>query len=160
MVTLRFHQTGSTQTGFTRTCFAVVLVFLLAACDLEQSGAPSAPSDTLSSFLGDWRSERPSPASSCSDLQWQVTEISAATATGTFTATCTDGTTLAGTASGTPAGDRLRWTATGTATNSLGVACPFALDGTAVPNGNTIQVAYDGTSCLGPVSGTEMLQKG
>ena len=41
-----------------------------------------------------------------------------------------------------------------------GMACPFSLTGTAVPEGlDTIRINYNGTTCLGPVSGSEVLKK-
>jgi len=41
-----------------------------------------------------------------------------------------------------------------------GLDCPFSLAGTAVPEGlDTIRVNYSGTTCLGPVSGSELLKK-
>jgi hypothetical protein len=81
-------------------------------------------------------------------------------ASGTFKATCGGGLTLAGSAEGKLSG-RLtaELSASGTVTGE-GVNCPFSLAGTAVPEGlDSIRVNYSGTTCLGPVSGSELLKK-
>ena len=77
---------------------------------------------------------------------------------GTFTALCGDGITVTGNVSGTVNGDAVQMTATGTATMS-GVPCSFTLsgNGTIQDGGYTLAVPFSGTTCFGPVSGTEVL---
>ena len=78
--------------------------------------------------------------------------------TGTFRATCADGVVLTGSASGTFVDGLLTVNADGLATAS-GVQCPFTLNGTARLVGQQIAIDYAGTSCLGPVSGSETLTR-
>jgi len=52
------------------------------------------------------------------------------------------------------------WTATGQATEPGLPACPFTLNGTAtLSTPTTIAIPYSGTTCFGPISGTETLTK-
>jgi len=63
---------------------------------------------------------------------------------------------VSGTANGTLNGATLNWTTTGTAAN----ACPYALGGTAVPDANAdLRVAYSGTVCGVPVTGSDTLRR-
>jgi len=39
-------------------------------------------------------------------------------------------------------------------------SCPFSLSGTGTIDGDVIRVPYTGSTCLGPVSGTQVLQRG
>jgi hypothetical protein len=66
---------------------------------------------------------------------------------------------VSGTASGTISGSAINWSANGTATGGGLSDCPVALSGTALISTNQIQVPYSGTTCMGPVSGTEVLTK-
>lgn len=65
---------------------------------------------------------------------------------------------LTGTANGTFVDGLLTVTADGLATAS-GVQCPFTLSGTARAVGQEIAIDYAGTSCLGPVTGSETLTR-
>ena len=51
----------------------------------------------------------------------------------------------------------LNFTATGTATPKDLPPCPFTLNGTGRLVNETIELEYTGTTCLGPISGTEIL---
>ena len=73
-------------------------------------------------------------------------------------ATCADGVVLTGIASGTFIDGLLTVQADGLAT-STGVQCTFDLSGTARVVGDHIEIDYTGTSCLGPVSGSETLTR-
>jgi hypothetical protein len=52
-------------------------------------------------------------------------------------------------------------TVTGNASVAAIANCPFSLSGTGSieDNGNTLRIPYSGTTCLGPVSGTEVLHR-
>jgi hypothetical protein len=53
----------------------------------------------------------------------------------------------------------VNWSAAGNAGPS-GVTCPFSITGTAAPEGvDGIRVNYSGSTCLGPISGSELLKK-
>jgi hypothetical protein len=122
------------------------------------SPAPPAPSQ----FAGTWTSADaalPAPGS-CGNFQWQVTDATATSLAGTFSATCADGISVAGSASGQLQGTQVPLTVTGTATYANSVSCPFSLSGTGtVVDNNTLTIPYSGTTCLGPVHGTETLHR-
>ena len=69
--------------------------------------------------------------------------------------------TFQGTASaeGTLNGSTITWTAAGNATAPSLPSCAISLNGTAELGVNSIRVPYNGTTCLGPVSGVEVLNK-
>jgi hypothetical protein len=95
----------------------------------------------------------------CSDFNWVVTDVTGDTGSGSFTAKCLDNMTVVGTASGQLSGETLTWTATGIGTSPTINNCPISLSGTATMQNNQIRVPFTGTTCLGPVSGTEILRK-
>jgi hypothetical protein len=97
--------------------------------------------------------------SSCGNLEWKILTMTSTSASGTFKATCGGGLTLEGTAEGKLNGLTADLKASGTV-GGTGVTCPFALTGTAVPEGlDKVRINYNGTTCLGPVSGSEVLTK-
>lgn len=122
------------------------------------SGGSSSPS-----LIGTWSSNStptlPSP-NSCGDFSYQIASQTGSSIAGTFTALCGNGVTISGNASGQVNGNAVQLTATGTATLS-GVPCAFTLNGngTIEDNGYTLVVPFTGTTCFGPVSGTEVLRK-
>ena len=65
---------------------------------------------------------------------------------------------MAGTAQGTLSGSVINWSAEGDATTA-GIACRITLTGTAELGANSIRVPYSGDTCLGKVSGVEILNK-
>jgi hypothetical protein len=88
-----------------------------------------------------------------------VTQTSGNTATGTFSATCFGNVNVSGNASGSLNNNVLTWSAAATAVVPGVTNCAIALSGTAQMVGETIQIPYSGTTCLGPVSGTQTLKK-
>jgi hypothetical protein len=78
---------------------------------------------------------------------------------GTFTVDCSS-VKVQGTATGQLNGTSVPLTATGTATLFGNPNCSFSISGTGtVVDANTLTVPYTGTTCLGPVQGTETLRK-
>ncbi len=145
------------------------LTILAAGCDFtrEEQLNPITPSQVAITpvLLGTWNvnaAAASSPAlpsaESCTELEFTFTEQNGAVASGTFRATCAGGIELTGTASGTYADGLMTVMASGTA-SALGVQCPFTLSGTARVTTNQIEIEYSGTSCLGPVSGSEVLNR-
>jgi hypothetical protein len=123
-----------------------------------------APSPVATAVLtGSWAS----PASvltpsSCSNFQYTITSQTAAAIAGTFSAACTGGITLSGTATGLISNPTtILITATGTGTVPIVGACNFSLSGTGTVEDNvtTLRIPYTGTTCLGPVQGIEVLHK-
>jgi hypothetical protein len=67
---------------------------------------------------------------------------------------------VSGSATGTLSGSTINWSANATATVPGVPSCPIALSGTATLEANNqIRIPYSGTTCLGPVSGTEIIKK-
>ena len=54
----------------------------------------------------------------------------------------------------------LRLSVSGLAATPQGLTCAFQLTGVARLQGQTIRVDYAGSTCIGSVSGTELLQTG
>lgn len=140
-------------------------MILAAACTacigFERKSTVTAPTAAgVGSLMGSWTSSNviPSP-SSCSDFRWNVTEQTANSARGSFSATCAGDLRLTGTAEGTLSGSTINWSAQGTATGPGLPTCPITLTGTAEIGVSTVRVPYSGQTCLGPVSGVETLRR-
>jgi hypothetical protein len=148
--------------------FAIVVAAAVAATGcigFERKSTITGPSSTgPAALMGSWASASSSvipSASTCVDFKWNATEQTATSAMGSFSATCAGGLKVAGTASGTLTGTTVAWGANGTATGpeTGGIACAITLTGTAELGANSIRVPYSGSTCLGPVSGVEILNK-
>jgi hypothetical protein len=160
------HEAWNTRT-MKRTPFAapiISLAVLTQACfSVEyQETLRNSPSNSAQSLLGDWRSANagsfPTPQT-CGDLKWNVTSQDATHIAGSFEATCGGGVTLAGTATGVLDGN-LRIEATGNATGLVPFTCPFTVNGTGVLQADSsLRVDYYGSTCVGAISGTEILRR-
>jgi hypothetical protein len=115
-------------------------------------------------MIGLWASQSiaaPS-AASCGKFQWSVSSQTTTSVTGTFSAVCAGGVTITGTASGQLVNSTtVPITVTGNASLPGFPTCPISLSGTGTieDNANTLRIPYSGTTCLGPVSGTETLHR-
>src|ERR1035437_2788340 len=160
-----------------RLMTAVAVSLLVTACGFESNSTgilaltsstsnPSIGGGTASvlSYLGTWASQTlttlPS-VSTCGNLQWNVTSQTVSALSGTFSAVCAGNLTVSGTASGQLNGTTIPMTASGSATvPGFPVACAFSLVGTGhVKSDNSIQIDYSGTTCAGPMQGTETLHR-
>jgi hypothetical protein len=133
-----------------------------AACFGYESGkSTTGPSGAGSgSLMGNWTSSSlvPTP-STCADFKWNVTEQTATSAKGSFSATCANDLKLTGTAQGTLSGSTIDWSAQGVA-NAPGISgCNITLKGTAEIGVTSIKVPYEGDTCLGKVKGVETLNR-
>lgn len=138
---------------------AASLTLVTAGC-IEFSQKTTKPSNSLSGFSGSWSSGNIIPAaSSCTDFKWTVSELTGTSASGSFSATCAGNITFYGTASGTLTGSIVNWKADATGSAPGLPSCPISLTGTAKLNNDTIEVPYQGTTCLGAVSGLEILKR-
>ena len=127
----------------------------------ERKSTVTAPTATgVAALVGNWTSSNvlPSP-SSCSDFKWNVTEQTTNSARGAFSATCANDLRLSGTAQGTLSGSVINWNAQGTANAAGLVSCAISLTGTAELAGDSVRVPYSGDTCIGRVSGVEMLRR-
>jgi hypothetical protein len=128
----------------------------------ERTSTPTGPTTAgVGALMGSWSSSNlvPSP-SSCTDFRWNVTEQTASSARGAFSATCAGDLRLTGTAQGTLSRSTIEWSANGVA-NAAGLSanCNISLRGTAEIGVTTIRVPYSGDTCLGQVSGIETLSR-
>ena len=140
----------------------LTLAAAAAGClGIERTSTVTAPTASgLSALMGTWTSSNIIPsAASCTDFTWKVTEQTANSARGSFSATCPNELKLSGTAEGTLSGSIVNWKAQGTASAAGLVSCNFALTGTAEPGVDSIRVPYTGDTCLGRVTGVEVLRK-
>jgi hypothetical protein len=127
----------------------------------ERKSSSLGPSSTgTAALVGTWTSSSavPSPTA-CTDFRWTVTQHFGNNASGTFSATCPGDVKVSGTATGTLSGSTVTWTALGTASVPNFPSCAIALSGTAELGSDSIRVPYSGQTCLGPVSGVEILRK-
>lgn len=160
-----------------------------AACEFENTAkllTPTAPSNTVggvagaapvtssgsgstgtstppaSGFGGVWGS--PSfaglPVGNCADLKWLITDQSATSLGGTVSATCAGGATVSASLTGQMASEHtVNLAASGTIMAS-GVSCPFNLTGIGTrQSDDSMLLVYQGTYCLGTLSGTETLRR-
>lgn len=141
--------------NFLKSLALVAGLAAFAACSTN-SGSTTAPSTTsgpISAFSGTWTSAA-STNSVCTSTNYTVTPTSGTTANVTYAATCA-GLPVTGTGTGTANGNTLNWNAAGSA-----AGCPFTLNGTAVPASATnLNVAYTGTVCGSPISGSDVLKR-
>ena len=101
-------------------------------------------------------------ASSCGNFQWQITSQSDSAVAGAFSATCDGGIGISASASGTlNTATTVGITVTGVALVSGVPACNFTLNGvgTLTDDSNTLTIPYNGTTCVGPVHGTQVLRR-
>jgi hypothetical protein len=147
---------------------ASVVAAASAACfDFKASTSPSSVTgNTSQAIAGTWSTVQSLPGSSgsladaCVNFKWSVTQFSGTSGSGAFSATCMGSIQVSGTASATLAGSTLNWSASATGTVPGQSACAIALAGTATLEANNqIRVPYSGTTCLGPVSGTEVIKR-
>lgn len=128
----------------------------------ERKSSPTGPTAAGNgTLLGSWSSSNliPSP-SSCTDFKWNVSEQTATSAKGSFSASCAGDLKVSGTAEGafTTAGT-IAWSGVANATAPGLTSCAVALSGTAELMTDSIRIPYSGTTCLGAVSGVETLRK-
>jgi hypothetical protein len=159
----------------------IVAAVAAGACGFQHSSSVLSPSPTTPSgsaptatptggasnspnIVGIWTSSvSPTlpPATSCGNFQYTIASQTANTIAGTFTASCGNGLTVSASVNG-----QLNGTSVAIAMDGAGSMpgipnCPFKVttNGTIEDNGNTLNLPYSGTTCLGPVHGTEVLHK-
>jgi hypothetical protein len=116
----------------------------------------------VEALMGNWASTGasliPAPAS-CTDFKWNPTEQTSNSAKGSFSASCAGDLKVSGTATGTLSGSVVTWAANANAATPAQPTCPVLLAGTAELGVESIRIPYAGSTCLGPVSGVEILNK-
>jgi len=121
------------------------------------AGGPVAPA------AGSWAS--PTIAgfpniSACTDLQWQISSESLTSVEGTVSALCGGVVNVTANLTGQmSSSDTVNLTAAGQAVG-LGITCQFSLTGVGhIESNDAMRLDYQGTTCLGTVSGSEMLRR-
>jgi hypothetical protein len=154
----------------------LALAALAGACGFEQQTtihAPSSPTPASSGtggsassgpMVGTWTSDTGltiPDVSTCGNFQWQIADQSETSLSGTFSASCGGSLTIMGSGTGSMASaDSVNVSVTGTAIVGGFAACSFAVSGVGVvTNNDTLTIPYSGTTCLGPVRGTETLRR-
>ena len=124
------------------------------------SSGSTLPSAGSTSYVGSWASDVSIPsASSCTNVQWNITDQTASTVSGDFSMTC-NSIKISGDASGQVNGSQVALAVNGTAIYPGLPPCPFSISGTGtIVDSSTLTIPYDGTTCLGPVHGTQTLKK-
>jgi len=116
----------------------------------------------VAAMMGNWASTGasviPSP-STCVDFKWNPTEQTPNSAKGSFSASCAGDLKVSGTATGTLSGNVISWAANANSALPSMPTCAVLLAGTAELGVESIRIPYSGTTCLGPVSGVEILNK-
>ncbi len=141
------------------THLVLAATIVSAGCIGYERKSTLGPSGT-SGLLGSWISSTAVPsATSCADFKWDVTQQTGNMVSGTFSATCAGDLRVAGTANGTLSGSTVTWNAQATASVPNLPSCPISLSGTAELGTDSIRVPYSGDTCLGRVSGVEVLRK-
>lgn len=144
------------------TVFSIAAITAAGCAGFERNSSLTEPTVAgNNSLVGSWTSSTliPTPGT-CTDFKWNVTEQSAVSAKGSFSATCPNDLKLTGTAEGllTSPTD-IKWSASGNATAPGLTSCAITLAGTARLGTDSITVPYAGDTCLGKVSGIETLKK-
>jgi hypothetical protein len=115
-----------------------------------------------SAFSGAWGSSTIAglPLGNCADVKWVITAQTASSVAGTVTASCASGVNVTANLTGTMQSDSvIGLVANGTLT-AMGLPCQFNLNGTGTRQaGDTMKVDYNGSHCLGTISGSETLRK-
>ena len=146
--------------GGLRLASAIAAALLVTGCDYERDSTVGPSATGTSALVGTWSSTSalPSPTA-CTNFRWTVTEQTGTSASGSFSATCPGDVRVNGTATGTLAGTTVSWTAQGTAAVPNVTSCAITLAGTAELAADSIRVPYSGDTCLGRVSGVEVLRR-
>lgn len=114
-------------------------------------------------WAGLWTSDLPSDPGewTCGAFQWDITEETPTSIAGSFFAICGGMVTLQGTGAGQLNGIVANLSVNGQATiEGVVTTCPFSIAGTGVlVDEDSILVNYAGTTCFGPVEGSETLQR-
>jgi hypothetical protein len=146
-----------------RTLALVASAALLTAGCFKSSATVTTPSNTSAMIGGTWVTVAHVPVAagveSCTNFNWAVTSFTGTTGSGTFSATCFGNVQIAGSASGTINASNISWSANATATVQGQPPCAISLSGTATLQTDQIVIPWTGSTCLGPVSGTETVKR-
>jgi len=134
------------------------------------TGRTSTSASSAPSLLGTWhpvtggtvgaQMTLPGSLSECSNLQLNVTSQTATQASGVLTMDCPNGVRISGNITGLLGNTVVPVTWTGAATQGS-ESCAFNMTGTLTPiDPTSYRFQFTGTSCFGPIGGTETLRVG
>jgi hypothetical protein len=138
------------------------------SADVSASSPTGSGSTTSTqSLIGTWASGPrnsaeglPASFSQCSSMILSITSQTATLASGTLTMVCPDNISVAGTIVGRLGAATIPLTYNGSATQA-GQNCPFTMSGTGTQlGGDTFRFDFTGSSCMGPIYGSETLRLG
>lgn len=146
---------------------------VLAACSFEQKTTMNSPSGTPATvpggsssgtLVGLWASQASftiPDISTCGGFEWSISSQGPTAVAGTFSMKCGGNLTVSASASGSlESSTTVKLTISGTAVVAGFAACNFSVSGVGViTNNDTLTIPYSGTTCLGPVRGTETLRR-
>jgi len=158
--------------------WAAVLVALsmaTTACSFEHTSelltptmpsvdGTSAPVVPGAGLMGLWTSAAPlgDPATwVCGSFQWNITEQTPTSLSGSFSGLCGGIVLVQGNGTGQLNGETVTLTVAGQASMSgVLTTCPFSITASGFLEGDdAIHVNYSGSTCLGPVQGSEVLRR-
>ncbi len=154
-----------------QSVFICTALLMTTACTFEHQSqllSPTMPSvnnpvGTGGALMGLWSSDVPLSDPStwvCGSFQWNVTQQSSNSISGAFGGICAGVVLVEGNGSGQINGNDVTMSVTGQASVSgVTTTCPFTLNGTGRLEGDALHVNYSGSTCLGPVSGSETLRR-
>jgi len=141
----------------------MLLVAAATTACFKITTSPTPVNSTSTLLGGTWVTVESIPGASinasCTNFVWAVTEYDGQSASGTFSARCFTNVDIVGSAKGTLSGINVNWSATATATMAGLPPCAIALSGVATLETDKIRIPYSGTTCVGPVSGTEIVKR-
>ena len=146
-----------------RSLTLVMFAAALSTACFKVTTSPTSANSTSKLLGGTWVSVESIPGGSltesCTNFKWAVTEHTGNTAKGTFSARCWGNADINGTAQGVLTGVNLQWTANATATIEGLPPCAISLSGVATLETDRIRIPYSGTTCIGQLSGTEIVKR-
>ena len=141
----------------------IFLAAVVSSACFKITTSPSPVNSTSQLLGGTWVTVESIPGAtlndSCTNFRWAVTEYNGQTAKGTFSARCYGQVDITGSAQGTLSGVNVNWSATATATIAGLPPCAISLSGVATLETDRIRIPYSGTTCMGTVSGTEVVKR-
>ncbi len=148
----------------------VTVTVLASGCGFDRKSTPISPSPSptsnpgspQTSYVGTWSSAASTMATAadaCRNIQWKITNQTTTYIAGDFSAVC-GAFTITGTGSGQLNGQDVALAVSGSVSGSGLQQCSFSLTGNGTIQGDTLPLAYSGTTCLGTVRGTETLRRG
>jgi hypothetical protein len=151
----------------------LVAAAVLAGCQAQHGSTGGSIADALGptslpsaggipSLMGTWSSTSGTSSSAsngCTDFQWTVASQTDTAVSGSFTAFCLGSAAITGTGSGHINGTTVSIAITGSGSMPGLPNCAFSINGTGTIDGDVIRVPYSGSTCLGPLSGTQTLQR-